>query len=74
MQHGPGREEVSVKECLAVWMWALVVRLKRFPVAVSLPAEKSGRVLPVQWPPTLYSPASLVLRLTGFSAFDWLPK
>ena len=23
MQHGPGREEVSVKECLAVWMWAL---------------------------------------------------
>lgn len=51
--------------------WTWVCRSEGFPAAIWLPAKRSGGVSSYHWRPALHTPASLVLRLAGFSVFDW---
>lgn len=54
------------------WIW--VFRPEGSLVAIRLPAKRAGGVSANHWQSALHSPRSLVLRLAGFSAFDWCPQ
>lgn len=64
----PGLEEVSVKGCWTIWMLDL-----GSPVAIRLPARRSGEVSSNHWQPAPHSPASLVHRLAGFLSLIGAP-